>query len=224
MRTRSRGATSRAKRSAQRRCTSRGVPGTTVCGMMWLKPASTNHWTRSATVSGRADQLALRPRDDALGIGQDLPALERRGPGLVALHARHVDREGVVVVDLGLHVARHVDLRLGDGLLVRLGHDGVHEQRSQRRDGLERADLGRALLPGGEQLHGLDAERRAHRRQTELGHHGRRRERADRAEEVDPLAHRRRAHPHRRVDGEVHAAVRERLAAHREVEDLPDLA
>src|SRR5262249_19403140 len=47
-----RGATSRAKRSAQRRCTSRGVPGTTVCGMMWLKPASTNHWTRSATVSG----------------------------------------------------------------------------------------------------------------------------------------------------------------------------
>ena len=47
-----RGATSVANRSAQRHWTARGVPGMTVCRMMWSKPASTNACTRSATVSG----------------------------------------------------------------------------------------------------------------------------------------------------------------------------
>ena len=87
-----RGATSRANRSAQRRCTSRGVPGSDGLRNDVVEAGVDELLDALGDRLGRADQLALRPRDDALGIGQHLPALEGRGPALVALHVRHVDR------------------------------------------------------------------------------------------------------------------------------------
>ena len=173
---------------------------------------------------GRADDLRSGPARDLLGVGQLLPALERRGPGLVAPHARDVDVVGAIVLDLRLHVAGHELLGLVDRLAVRIGDDRVDEQRAQGRDAIERTGLPRARFPRRQQLGRERAEARADRGEPELGHHLRRRWRADRAEEVDLLATRRGAHAHGLLDPEVGALVGERRALHRAVEDLPSLA
>ena len=90
-----RGATSRAKRVAQRSCASRGVPDVPVCRMMWMNPAPTKSCSRRGTVSG--DPTICEPRAHLRPDLERTPKPARRDYSYAREVARMIELVAIVV-------------------------------------------------------------------------------------------------------------------------------